>query len=77
MPPRLHVTGDDDEPDSLIVQHFQEEGFDVTYLPYGAGGKAYKDHLRHLNDDLELGEDYAIVGIYSPLDGNLPFSRRC
>lgn len=62
MPPRLHVTGDDDEPDPLIVQHFIEEGFDVTYLPHGNGGKAYIDHLRRLADDLELGESYAIVG---------------
>ena len=63
MPPRLHVTGDDVEPDPLIMQHFKEEGFDVTYLPHGQGGKAYTDELKHLGSDLELGESYAIVGI--------------
>ena len=63
MPPRLHVTGDDDEPDSLVIQHFKEEDFDVTYLPYGMGGKAYKDRLTRLDEDLEFGESYAIVGI--------------
>jgi len=66
MPPRLHVTADDDEFDPTIIQHFREEGFDVTYLPYGNGGKAYKDKLKHLADDLELGEDYVIVGTLNP-----------
>ena len=64
MPPRLHVTGDDDDPDPLIMQHFFEEGFDVTYLPRGNGGKGYNDKLKRLAEDLELGENYAIVGVY-------------
>lgn len=46
----------------MIIQYLQEEGFDATYLPYGNGGKAYKDELKHLADDLELGENYAVVG---------------
>lgn len=62
MPPRLHVTGEDNSPDPLIIKYFKEEGFDVTYLPFGKGGKDYRDRLKHLQDDLELGESYAIVG---------------
>lgn len=61
MPPRVHVTADDDEFDETILQHLREEGFDATYLPHGPGGKAYRDTLAHLADDLELGEYYAII----------------
>lgn len=64
MPPRLHVTADDDVAnfDPLILQHFRDEGFDVTYLPYDPQNhKAYTNELKHLHDDLELGENYAIV----------------
>ena len=61
MPPRLHITGDDAEFDETILQHWREEGFDVTYLPYGNNIKAYKQELAHLADDLELGEYYAII----------------
>ena len=65
MPPRLHITGDDDEPDPLILRHLQEEGFDVTFLPHRNGGKEYKEKLKHLSDDLELGESYGIIGTFS------------
>ena len=61
-PPRLYLTADDDEFDGTILQHFREEGFDVSYLPMGDSVKAYKDSLRHLADDLELGENYAVIG---------------
>lgn len=64
MPPRLHITGDDEDPDPLIMQHFIEEGFDVTYLPRGNGGKEYTEELKRLADDLELGENYAIIGTF-------------
>lgn len=63
MPPRLHVTGDGDKADPLVIRHLQEEEFDVTYLPHGSGGKAYKEQLKQLPNDLELGESYAIVGM--------------
>jgi hypothetical protein len=63
MPPRLHVTADDNEFDPIILKYFRDEGFDATYLPKGSDNKAYKDRLKHLADDLELGENYAIVGM--------------
>lgn len=34
----------------------------MTYLPWKGGGKAYRNVLSHLPDDLELGESYAVVG---------------
>ncbi|KAK3656187.1 hypothetical protein LTR22_009894 [Elasticomyces elasticus] len=60
MPPKVYVTADN-EFDAVIIQHLREEGFDAIFLPYNDGGKAYKDSLRHLADDLELGENYAVV----------------
>ncbi|KAF2173815.1 hypothetical protein M409DRAFT_62064 [Zasmidium cellare ATCC 36951] len=61
LPPRLHLTADDDDFDPTLLAHFHSEGYDVTYLPLGAGGKPYRNELAHLADDLELGESYAIV----------------
>ncbi|KAK0283647.1 hypothetical protein LTR35_006106 [Friedmanniomyces endolithicus] len=61
MAPKVYVTADDDDFDTLDIQHLRDEGFDAKYLSFGQGGKAYKDTLRHLADDLELGENYAIL----------------
>lgn len=61
-PPRLWITSDDEEFDPTIVEHFTEEGFNVSYLPY-APGKTYVNDLKHLAEDLEMGEKYAIVGV--------------
>lgn len=46
------------------MQYLEEEGFDATYFPRGDGGKGYRDKLAHLPDDLELGESFAIMGMY-------------
>ena len=59
--PQLIVTGDEEDPDPSIVQHFEDEGFGVTYVARGEGGKAYTDQLKNFAKDLELGESYAIV----------------
>ncbi|KAI7119644.1 carboxymethylenebutenolidase [Hortaea werneckii] len=61
MPPRIHVTADDDTFDPVIIRHLREEGFDATFLPFTGDLKGYRDTLRHLADDLELGENYAII----------------
>lgn len=70
LPPRLHVTADDDEFDEVLLQHFRQEGFDVTYLPClinendgSSGKKAYVNELKHLADDLEVGERYVLLFI--------------
>lgn len=62
MPPRLHITADDTEFDERTLQHWRDEGFDPTYLPYDrTEQKAYIAKLKHLSDDLELGEAYGII----------------
>ncbi|KAK4498151.1 hypothetical protein PRZ48_010807 [Zasmidium cellare] len=72
LPPRLHLTGDDPEP-PLLLAHLQSEGYDVTYLPWSNGGKAYRTHLAHLADDLELRESYAIIAFGSAAADCLEF----
>ncbi|KAJ5605832.1 hypothetical protein N7510_008613 [Penicillium lagena] len=55
------------------VQPFQAEGFDVTHIPFGGGGdferdrKALENLVHEKEDELETGERYAIVGMFSDL----------
>lgn len=58
----LVVTSDTDDFDDEILSHFQEEGYQVTYMPYSGKKAEYNSQLEHLADPLELGESYAIVG---------------
>ncbi|KAF2266502.1 NTF2-like protein [Lojkania enalia] len=59
--PRLYVTAEDDEFDPETLRSWSEEGFKVSYLPMGQGGKTYVNTLHHLGDGLGIGERYAIV----------------
>lgn len=64
-PPRLVLTAAAPSSTSFsptIIQNFKDEGYDVTYLPFTGDNKAFRTHLAHLADPLELGEKYAIVG---------------
>ena len=63
--PKLILTSDTDDFDEIIISHFQQEGFQISYLAYDGDHKAYNNALHHLADDLELGDRYAIVGKYS------------
>lgn len=60
--PRLVLTAEDNEFDPTTIQHWQEEGFEVAYLPFRGQRKAYVRDIERLPDELELGEKYAIVG---------------
>ena len=59
--PKLVITSDTEDFDEVIISHFQQEGFEVTYLGYEGDHKAYENALSHLSDGLELGDRYAIV----------------
>ncbi len=50
----------------VTIQHFLDESFQVTYLPFNPSASATKDYekaLQGLADSLEEGEKYAIVGV--------------
>ncbi|KAK5363459.1 hypothetical protein LTR20_003486 [Exophiala xenobiotica] len=59
--PRLVLTSDTDDFDQTTISHFQEEGFQLSYLAYDGNKADYMAKLQHLQDPLELGEKYAIV----------------
>ncbi|KAI1610365.1 carboxymethylenebutenolidase [Exophiala viscosa] len=59
--PRLVLTSDTDDFDPTTIQHFKEEGFQMSYLAYTGKKASYTEKLQHLQDPLELGEKYAIV----------------
>ncbi|KIW73467.1 hypothetical protein PV04_01581 [Phialophora macrospora] len=59
--PRIVLTSDTDDFDPTIISHFQQEGFQLSYLEYDGNKQDYLATLQHLQDPLELGEKYAIV----------------
>jgi len=61
--PRLVITSDTTDFDRTTLSHFQAEGFQLSYLPYDGDHKDYHNKLQHLQDPLELGDKYAIVGM--------------
>jgi hypothetical protein len=51
-PPRVIVTAEDDEFDEVTIRHWKEEGFDVTYIPMGNGGKLYAQQIKAISSKL-------------------------
>jgi carboxymethylenebutenolidase len=59
--PRIWITNVS-SPSEKTLLAWKEEGFDARYLPYDpANGPAYIRTLKHLNEDLGLGEHYALI----------------
>lgn len=64
---RLCVTAETEDFDMEIIKNWQEEGFDVVYLPYNSGGKDYARRLQSVKDGLGVGENYAVIGMHRTL----------
>jgi hypothetical protein len=62
---RLCITAETAEFDTEIIQSWRDEGFDVLYLPYNDGGKEYEAQLKSVKEGLGVGENYAVIGMYS------------
>jgi carboxymethylenebutenolidase len=59
--PRIWITSTS-EPSERTLLNWKEEGFDARYLPYDpANGAAYIRALKHLNEELNLGESFALI----------------
>jgi carboxymethylenebutenolidase len=59
--PRIWITATS-EPSERTLLNWKEEGFDARYLPYDpANGPAYIRTLKHLNEELGLGEHFALI----------------
>ncbi|KAF4552432.1 Hypothetical protein D9617_10g074140 [Elsinoe fawcettii] len=59
--PQLYIACDGSQFDPVIISHWQEEGYDVSLLPFTGEARSYARQLDHLGDDLETGEYFAIV----------------
>ena len=60
--PRLVITSDTEDFDSTIIENFQAEGFQTTYLEYKGNHDQKLIVRNHIADPLDFGEKYAIVG---------------
>lgn len=62
-PSKLYITAESDDFDSLTISEWQAEGFDVEYLPMGAGGDEYVQKLRGLKGNQTTSfETFGIIG---------------
>lgn len=59
---RLCITAETGEFDIETIKNWQEEGFDVVYLPLNEGGKDYEARLRSVKEGLGVGENYGVIG---------------
>jgi hypothetical protein len=57
----VHVLSDDIEFDPVYLQHLNEEGFNVLYEHFTGDVNNFNRTIRHLSDDLEPGQKYAII----------------
>jgi len=65
--PRLYITAETDtiqEFDQITLKHWRDEGFDVIYLPFGQGGKAYRKELEAIKDNMSLSNSFGMIGTF-------------
>lgn len=60
---RLCITAESEDFDMEIIKSWQDEGFDVVYLPYNGGGKDYARRLQSVKEGLGVGENYGVIGM--------------
>ncbi|KAJ5101394.1 hypothetical protein NUU61_003616 [Penicillium alfredii] len=58
---RLCITAETADFDTETIQNWQDEGFDVVYLPYDGGGKEYENQLKSIKNGLGVGENYGVL----------------
>lgn len=65
-PPKLYITSEDEEFDLVTLAEWRDEGFEVEYVPMGAGGNEYKMKIESLSR-AKLGpcETFGIVGMFA------------
>jgi hypothetical protein len=73
--PIVHIASDDLEFDPDFLSALQNEGFETTYIPIITTPNAKPDltPLRHIADDLERGELYALIAFGSAATACLDF----
>lgn len=61
-PPKLYITGDDNDFDELTLEEWRDEGFDVEYISMESEGNGYLHKIKSLsNEDLGPCEKFGII----------------
>ncbi|OJJ50622.1 hypothetical protein ASPZODRAFT_56374 [Penicilliopsis zonata CBS 506.65] len=58
---RLCVTAETGDFDNELLRSWQDEGFDILYVPYEGDDKEYTMRLRSVREGLGVGENYAVM----------------
>ncbi|EAW13425.1 dienelactone hydrolase [Aspergillus clavatus NRRL 1] len=58
---RICITAETPDFDNETIRQWQDEGFEVMYLPYNNGGKEYISQLRSVKEGLGVGVNYAVI----------------
>jgi hypothetical protein len=62
--PRLYITAETetvDEFDQVTLQKWRAEGFNVSFLPYGSGGRGYIETLKNIGRSMGVGDRFGII----------------
>ena len=62
--PTLYITAETDsaaEFDQTTLRAWRDEGFAVTYVPFGVGGSSYRNTLSSLGKQQGVGEKFGVV----------------
>ncbi|KAF7715440.1 Uncharacterized protein PECH_007138 [Penicillium ucsense] len=58
---RVCITSETGEFDVETIKAWQDEGFDIVYIPLDGGGREYESRLRSVKEGLGVGENYAVI----------------
>ncbi|GFF33890.1 hypothetical protein IFM51744_02265 [Aspergillus udagawae] len=58
---RICITAETPDFDTAFIRQWQDEGFEVMYLPYNDGGKEYTSQLKSVKEGLGVGVNYAVI----------------
>jgi hypothetical protein len=62
--PKLYITAETDtveEFDQVTLRKWRNEGFDVTFIPYGRGGVGYTRELQSISRSMGVGDSFGII----------------
>ncbi len=62
--PHILLTADSPEFNRTAIEHWEEEGFTVTYLAHNNDQKDFASQLTNYADSLSANENFALVGVY-------------
>lgn len=69
----IFISAETDDFDPSITRDWRNEGFSVTYVPFGNGGADYVRKIQGLADrQVGVSEQYAIICVYISLVSSYP-----